>query len=144
MHAQAVIREIESKYLKPKLPQLFVGDRIKVGVKIKEGNKERTQPYEGDIIAMAGTGINTTITVRKTFQGVGVERVFLIHSPKIESIKVLQRGKVRRAKLYYLRRLTGKAARIKPRFDRTDSKLSAKESKKAGKAKSGEATAEQE
>lgn len=144
MHAEALIRDIESKFLKTNLPQLFVGDRIKVGVKIKEGNKERTQPYEGDIIAMAGSGISATITVRKTFQGVGVERVFLLHSPKVESIKVLQRGKVRRAKLYYLRNLTGKAARIKPRFDRTDSKLSAKEGKKANSKKSKEQTAEQE
>jgi len=122
MHAQAIIRSIEAKYLKNNVPQLAVGDRVKVGVRIKEGNKERTQPYEGDIISMSGSGINTTITVRKTFQGVGVERVFLVHSPKIESIKVLQKGKVRRAKLYYLRKLTGKAARIKPRFERTASK----------------------
>ena len=119
MHAQAIIRSIEAKYLKNNVPQLAVGDRVKVGVRIKEGNKERTQPYEGDIISMRGSGINTAITVRKTFQGVGVERVFLVHSPKIESIKVLQKGRVRRAKLYYLRKLTGKAARIKPRFERS-------------------------
>ncbi|MFN3925908.1 MAG: 50S ribosomal protein L19 [Pseudanabaenaceae cyanobacterium] len=126
MHAQAIIRAVEAKYMKKKVPQLFVGDRVKIGVKIIEGNKERTQPYEGDIIAIKGTGINTSITVRKTFQGVGVERVFLIHSPKVESIKVVQRGKVRRAKLYYLRNLTGKAARIKARFDRSDAQLEAK------------------
>ncbi len=122
MHAQDIIRSIEAKYLKKDVPQLAVGDRVKVGVRIIEGNKERTQPYEGDIISIRGSGINTTITVRKTFQGIGVERVFLVHSPKIESIKVLQRGKVRRAKLYYLRKLTGKAARIKRRFERSDSK----------------------
>jgi large subunit ribosomal protein L19 len=128
MHAQAIIRSIEAKYLKKDLPQLCVGDRVRVGVRIVEGNKERTQPYEGDIISIRGTGINTTITVRKTFQGVGVERVFLVHSPKVESIKVLQRGKVRRAKLYYLRKLTGKAARIKRRFERSADKTTKEES----------------
>ncbi|MEK0182987.1 MULTISPECIES: 50S ribosomal protein L19 [Microcoleus] len=101
------------------LPEIYVGDTVRVGVKIKEGNKERVQPYEGTVIAMRNGGINETITVRRVFQGVGVERVFLIHSPRIATIQVMRRGKVRRAKLYYLRDRVGKATRVKQRFDRS-------------------------
>ncbi len=119
MHAQEIIRSIEAEYLNDKLPIIHVGDTVKVGVRIREGNKERTQPYEGTVIAKRHGGINATITVRRIFQGIGVERVFLIHSPRIASIKVLRRGKVRRAKLYYLRDRVGKATRIKQRFDRS-------------------------
>ncbi|MDX1976820.1 MAG: 50S ribosomal protein L19 [Pseudanabaenaceae cyanobacterium bins.68] len=118
MNAQAIINAIEAKYLKTDLPVIYIGDTVKVGVKILEGGKERTQPYEGVVIAQRNSGINTTITVRKTFQGVGVERVFLLHSPKVDSIKVIRRGSVRRAKLYYLRDRIGKATKIKQRFDR--------------------------
>ena len=118
MTAQIIIREIESEFLKSDLPTLYVGDTVRVGVAIQEGGKERIQPYEGTIIAMRNGGINETITVRRVFQGVGVERVFLLHSPLVSSIKVIRRGKVRRAKLYYLRDRVGKATRIKERFDR--------------------------
>lgn len=118
MNAQEIIRSIEAEQLKTDLPQIHIGDTIKVGVLIQEGNKERTQPYEGVVIAKRGASINTTITVRRIFQGVGVERVFLIHSPRIANIKVIRRGKVRRAKLYYLRQRVGKATRLKQRFDR--------------------------
>lgn len=118
MNAEAIIRSIEAEHLKNDLPQIYVGDTVRVGVKIKEGNKERVQPYEGTVIAMRNGGINETITVRKIFQGVGVERVFLLHSPILDKIKVVRRGKVRRAKLYYLRDRVGKATRIKQRFDR--------------------------
>jgi large subunit ribosomal protein L19 len=118
MHAQEIIRSIEEEQMKSDLPILYIGDTVKVGVIIQEGGKERTQPYEGVIIARRGAGLNQNITVRKTFQGVGVERVFLIHSPRIESIKVLRRAKVRRAKLYFLRDRIGKATRLKQRFDR--------------------------
>ncbi|WP_432205684.1 50S ribosomal protein L19 [Synechocystis sp. PCC 7509] len=118
MNAQEIIRSIEAEQLKSNLPDIYVGDTVRVGVVIQEGGKERTQPYEGVVIAMRNGGINETITVRKIFQGIGVERVFLLHSPRIESIKVLRRGKVRRAKLYYLRDRVGKATRIKQRFDR--------------------------
>ena len=118
MNAEAIIRSIESEHLKSDLPTIHVGDTVRVGVKIKEGNKERVQPYEGTVIAMRNGGINETITVRKIFQGVGVERVFLLHSPLVDNIKVMRRGKVRRAKLYYLRDRVGKATRIKQRFDR--------------------------
>ncbi|MBV5260910.1 50S ribosomal protein L19 [Synechococcus moorigangaii CMS01] len=118
MNAEAIIRSIEAEQLKDDLPTIHVGDTVRVGVKIKEGTKERVQPYEGTVIAMRNGGINETITVRKIFQGVGVERVFLLHSPLVDSIKVIRRGKVRRAKLYYLRDRVGKATRIKQRFDR--------------------------
>jgi large subunit ribosomal protein L19 len=125
MKGAEIIRSIETaeidrvkQELNKKLPEIFVGDTVKVGVKIKEGNKERVQPYEGTVIAMRNGGINETITVRKVFQGVGVERVFLIHSPRIATIQVMRRGKVRRAKLYYLRDRIGKATRVKQRFDR--------------------------
>lgn len=113
MNAEAIIRSIEEEYLKTDLPQIFIGDRVRIGVRIQEGGKERIQPYEGIVIAARNSGINRTITVRKVFQGIGVERVFLLHSPRVESINVLRRGKVRRAKLYYLRNLVGKATRIK-------------------------------
>jgi large subunit ribosomal protein L19 len=118
MHAQEIIRSIEAEQMKSNLPEIYVGDTVRVGVIIQEGGKERTQPYEGVVISKKGAGINQNITVRKTFQGVGVERVFLIHSPRIENIKVMRRGKVRRAKLYYLRDRVGKATRLKQRFDR--------------------------
>lgn len=118
MNSDAIIRSIEAEHLKSNLPKIYVGDTVRVGVKIKEGNKERVQPYEGTVIAMRNGGINETITVRKIFQGVGVERVFLLHSPIVDKIKVVCRGKVGRAKLYYLRDRVGKATRIKQRFDR--------------------------
>lgn len=118
MNAQEIIRSIEAEQLKSDLPQIFVGDTVKVGVKIKEGDKFRVQPYEGVVIAKHNGGISATITVRRVFQGVGVERVFLVHSPRIDNIKIIRRGKVRRAKLYYLRDRVGKATRIKQRFDR--------------------------
>ena len=117
MSAQ-LIRDIEAEQLKSDLPQINVGDTVRVGVRIREGEKERVQPYEGTVIAMRNGGINETITVRKVFQGIGVERVFLLHSPLVEGIKVMRRGKVRRAKLFYLRDRVGKATRVKQRFDR--------------------------
>ena len=116
LNSQKIIQSVENSFLKKDLPILKIGDNIKVGVKIIEGNRERVQFYEGTIIAKKNSLINTTITVRKILQGIGVERVFLIHSPKIDSIKVLRSSKVRRAKLYYLRNLRGKASRLKQTF----------------------------
>jgi large subunit ribosomal protein L19 len=118
MNAQEIIASIEAEQLKDDLPVIHVGDTIRVGVRIQEGGKERVQPYEGTVIAKRHGGINETITVRRIFQGVGVERVFLLHSPKVAGIKVIRRGKARRAKLYYLRDRVGKATRLKQRFDR--------------------------
>ena len=113
-----LIKEFEREQLKEQLPEIYVGDTVKVGVKITEGNKERVQPYEGVVIAKRHGGINETITVRRIFQGIGVERVFMLHSPQVASLKVERRGKVRRAKLFYLRDRVGKATRVKQRFDR--------------------------
>jgi large subunit ribosomal protein L19 len=117
LNIQKTITNIERKFLKENLPILKIGDNVKIGVKIIEGNKERIQFYEGTIIAKKNTSINTTITVRKTLQGIGVERIFLIHSPKVNSIIVLRSSKVRRSKLYYLRNLKGKASRLKQAFN---------------------------
>ena len=104
LNIQETITNIEKKFLKKDLPILRIGDNVKLGIKIIEGNRERTQFYEGTIIAKKNTSINTTITVRKTLQGIGVERIFLIHSPKVESIQVL-------------RSLKGKASRLKQAFN---------------------------
>ena len=118
LSASNLIKEFENEQLKKELPDIYVGDTVKVGVKITEGNKERVQPYEGVVIAKRHGGINQTITVRRIFQGIGVERVFMLHSPQVASLKVERRGKVRRAKLFYLRDRVGKATRVKQRFDR--------------------------
>ena len=113
-----LLHEFEESQLKKELPEIYVGDTVKVGVKITEGNKERVQPYEGVVIAKRHGGLNQTITVRRIFQGIGVERIFMLHSPQVASLKVERRGKVRRAKLFYLRDRVGKATRVKQRFDR--------------------------
>ena len=118
LSASNLMIEFENEQLKKELPEIYVGDTVKVGVKITEGNKERVQPYEGVVIAKRHGGINQTITVRRIFQGIGVERVFMLHSPQVASLKVERRGKVRRAKLFYLRDRVGKATRVKQRFDR--------------------------
>ena len=118
LSASNLIKEFEDEQLKKELPEIYVGDTVKVGEKITEGNKERVQPYEGVVIAKRHGGINETITVRRIFQGIGVERVFMLHSPQVASLKVERRGKVRRAKLFYLRDRVGKATRVKQRFDR--------------------------
>ena len=116
LNTQRIIDNIENDFIKKDLPIIKIGDNVKIGVKIIEGNKERIQFYEGTIIAKKNTSINTTITVRKTLQGIGIERIFLIHSPKLDSISVLRSSKVRRSKLYYLRNLKGKASRLKQTF----------------------------
>ncbi len=118
LSAHDLIRAFEAEQLKSDLPDIYVGDTVKVGVRISEGNKERIQPYEGVVIAKRHGGLNETITVRRIFQGIGVERVFMLHSPQVASVKVERRGKVRRAKLFYLRDRVGKATRVKQRFDR--------------------------
>ena len=116
LNIQQTVNNIETNFLKEDISPLQIGDNVKVGVKIIEGEKERVQFYEGTIIAKKNSSINTTITVRKILQGVGIERIFLIHSPKIDSITVLRSSKVRRSKLYYLRQLKGKASRLKQTF----------------------------
>jgi large subunit ribosomal protein L19 len=113
---QLLIQKIELDYLKKNLPLIKTGDNVKLNIKIKEGEKIRLQTYEGIIISKRNTNINKTITVRRIIQGIGVERSFLIHSPKIETIKIQQSSKIRRSKLYYLRNLMNKATRLKQIF----------------------------
>ena len=108
-----IIDVIEKENMKDQLPQFNVGDTVKVSVKIKEGDKERIQAYEGVVIARRNGGIRETFVVRKISNGVGVERTFPLHSPLIAGVDVVRKGKPRRAKLYYVRNLTGKAAKIK-------------------------------
>ena len=113
-----IIKNLESEYTTRELPEINTGDTVRVSVKIVEGNKERLQAYEGTVIAQHGSGINKTITVRKVFQGVGVERVFLVYSPRIDKIVVQRKGDVKRAKLYYLRERSGKATRIREKIEK--------------------------
>ena len=108
-----IIDVIEKENMKAELPEFGIGDTVKVSVRIKEGDKERIQAYEGVVIARRNGGIRETIVVRKISNGVGVERTFPLHSPLIAGIDVVRKGKPRRAKLYYVRALTGKAAKIK-------------------------------
>ena len=110
-----ILKQIEQSQLKQDVPDFRPGDTVRVEVKVVEGNRERLQAFEGVVIKRAGQGLTETFTVRRISYGVGVERMFLVHSPRIEKIEVTRRGRVRRAKLYYLRNLTGKAARIKER-----------------------------
>ena len=108
-----IIKSIEHEQLKNKIPDLRVGDTVRVHVKIKEGNRERIQVFEGIIIKKQGGGVNATFTVRRISYGVGVEKTFLVHSPNVEKVEVTRVGKARRAKLYYLRDRVGKAAKTK-------------------------------
>nr|YP_009297336.1 ribosomal protein L19 [Erythrotrichia carnea]AOM66679.1 ribosomal protein L19 [Erythrotrichia carnea] len=112
-----LINRIESKYLKSDLPIVSVGDSIRIGTLIQEGNKQRTQFSEGVVICKKNSGLNTTVTLRRVLQGVGVEKVYLLHSPRIQQITILRQSKVRRSKLYYLRYLSGKATRLKQKFN---------------------------
>lgn len=108
-----IIDTIESEGMRKDLPEIAIGDQVKVFVKVIEGNRERLQSYEGIVIAKKNGGIRETIVVRRVTFGVGVERTFPLHSPKIDRIEVVRHGRVRRAKLYYLRERTGKAAKLK-------------------------------
>src|SRR5260370_21851633 len=109
----SVIKKLEDQYLKSDVPAFRVGDTLRVQVKVVEGEKERIQAFEGIVIKLVRAGARTTFTVRKVSYGVGVERIFPLHSSRIEHIQLLTRGRVRRARLYYLRGLSGKAARIR-------------------------------
>lgn len=114
--SQQIIDEIEQRQFKAEIPEFRVGDTIRIGVRVVEGNRERVQDFEGVVISRRSGGINENFTIRRiASHGIGVERTFLLHSPRVENIRIVRQGKVRRAKLYYLRGLTGKAARIKER-----------------------------
>ena len=112
----ALLNKVESEYLKENVANVRVGDTVRLGVEIREGKKTRVQAFEGVVISQKNSGINKTITVRRVMQGIGVERCFLLHSPKIKTIEIKRSSKVRRSKLYYLRGLSGKATRLKQRF----------------------------
>lgn len=127
-----IIKDIEAPHLKTDIPFFRPGDTIRVSVRITEGNKERIQDYEGVVISRSGGGARETMIVRRVSFGVGMERIFQIHSPRIEGIKVVRRAKVRRAKLYYLRNLRGKKARLRER--RIDGGKLAREAASANKA----------
>lgn len=132
------IDQIEKGMLRDDIPDFKAGDSVKVHVKIKEGDKERIQVFQGTVISRRGSGIGATFTVRKISSGIGVERIFPTHSPNIDKIERTRQGKVRRAKLYYLRGLTGKSARIEEKLDDKSTarpkKAKAKKAKKAEKA----------
>ena len=133
-----IIAKIEAEHAAKlpgaKMPEFRAGDTVIVNVKVAEGERTRIQAYEGVCIARSGGGLNENFTVRKISYGEGVERVFPVYSPMIDSVKVVRRGKVRRAKLYYLRDRRGKSARIAERTDRTAVKGAVKEAAKAGEA----------
>lgn len=111
-----LVKILSEQYMKKELPEMNVGDTVRIMVRVKEGNRERTQAFEGTIIAKKHGGINETITVRRISYGVGVEKVFPVHSPSIDKIEVVRNGAVRRAKLYYLRGRVGKGAKIKEKL----------------------------
>ena len=111
-----LIKVLSEQNMKPELPELNVGDTVRITVRVKEGSRERNQAFEGTIIAKKHGGINETITVRRISYGVGCEKVFPVHSPSIVSVETVRRGKVRRAKLYYLRERVGKRAKVKERL----------------------------
>jgi len=112
----SIIEAIENDYMKKEVPVFSVGDTVKVFVKVVEGNRERLQAFEGIVIARKSGGVRETFVVRRVSFGVGIERVFPLHSPRIDRIEIIRKGKVRRAKLYYLRNLSGKAAKIKEKL----------------------------
>lgn len=116
MNAENAVKILTEGMIKENKPQFEIGDTVRVNVRIKEGDKERIQAFEGTVIAKQHGGIAETFTVRRISYGVGVERVFPINSPFVEDVKVVRRGKVRRAKLYYLRGRTGKAAKVKQKL----------------------------
>ncbi len=110
-----LVKYVEAKYLRDDVPELQSGDTVRVHVKVVEGNRERVQPFEGVVIRLHGQGVNRSFTVRRVTHGVGVERTFLLHSPRIDKIEVVRHAEVRRKQLYYMRGLSGKAARLRER-----------------------------
>jgi large subunit ribosomal protein L19 len=124
MNLSQVLQNLETSQRRTDLPTLAIGDTVAVGVLIQEGNKQRVQTYQGTLIAQHRAGLNSTITVRRVFQGVGRERIFPLHSPSVQRIDVVRRAQVRRAKLYYLRDRVGKSTRLKERFEATNESAS--------------------
>ena len=118
MKSQKIIEQIDLDQVKTELPKISIGDSVTVGVLIQEGNKQRVQSFKGTVIAQRQAGINSTIVVRSVLQGVGIERVFLLHSPFLKKIEITRRAKVRRGKLYYLRHRVGKKTKLKQKLSK--------------------------
>lgn len=131
---QALLAAVESAQLRKDIPEIKSGDTVRLQVRVVEGNKERLQPFEGVVMRLRGGGVNRNFTVRRITNGVGVERTFLVNSPRLEKIEVLRHARVRRKQLYYLRGLTGKAARLKELRPMTSKQIAAREAAKAAKA----------
>lgn len=119
MKTKYLIQQIENYQIKKNLPKIEVGDIAKIGIIIQEGNKQRVQPFEGTVMSKINTGINSAVIIRRIFQGVSIERIFLLHSPSIQNIDIIRNSKVRRAKLFYLRNRVGKDGRLVQRFTKT-------------------------
>ncbi len=133
---RALLVAVESAQLRKDIPEIKSGDTVRLQIKVVEGIRERLQPFEGVVIRLRGGSVNKNFTVRRITNGVGVERTFLLHSPRIEKIEVLRHARVRRKQLYYLRGLTGKAARLKELRPLTSKQVAAKEAAKAAKSAS--------
>ena len=131
---RALLLAVENAQLRKDIPEIKSGDTVRLQVKVVEGNRERLQPFEGVVMRLRGGGVNRNFTVRRTTHGVGVERTFLLNSPRIEKIEVIRHARVRRKQLYYLRGLTGKAARLKELRPMTSKQAAAKEAARAAKA----------
>jgi large subunit ribosomal protein L19 len=132
---RALLLAVDSAQLRKDIPEIKSGDTVRLYVKVVEGARERLQPFEGVVMRLRGGGVNRNFTVRRTTHGVGVERTFLLNSPRIEKIEVIRHARVRRKQLYYLRGLTGKAARLKELRPMTSKQLAAKEAARAAKVK---------
>src|SRR6266487_281346 len=131
---QALLASVEKAQLRKDIPEIKSGDTVRLQVKVVEGNRERLQPFEGVVMRLRGGGVNRNFTVRRITHGVGVERTFLINSPRIEKIEVIRHARVRRKQLYYLRGLTGKAARLKELRPMTSKQIAAKEAARVARA----------
>lgn len=139
---RALLAAVESAQLRKDIPEILSGDTVRLQVRVVEGNRERLQPFEGVVMRLRGGSVNRNFTVRRVTNGVGVERTFLLHSPRIERIEVLRHARVRRKQLYYLRGLTGKAARLKELRPMTSKQIAAKEAAKAERAAIAERAAQ--
>src|SRR5713101_4301765 len=137
---RALLLAVDSAQLRKDIPEIKSGDTVRLYVKVVEGTRERLQPFEGVVMRLRGGGVNRNFTVRRTTHGVGVERTFLINSPRIDKIEVIRHARVRRKQLYYLRGLTGKAARLKELRPMTSKEAAAKEATRAAKAASANAS----
>ena len=130
---RALLTAVENAQLRKDIPEIQTGDTVRLQVRVVEGNRERLQPFEGVVMRLRGGGVNRNFTVRRITHGVGVERTFLLNSPRIEKIEVIRHARVRRKQLYYLRGLTGKAARLKELRPKTSKETAAKEAARAAK-----------